>query len=98
MIQKGLFYWIILEAVGFFSSRQVISGMFGVFFHYTWDVPVGPRRNHSSPSPDIFCVAVVVDLSVYCASLFVRRTHDTACFINKSSRIDIFHDENMMCL
>lgn len=61
MIQKGLFYWTILEVVGFFFSRQgdlwndlVYSSI------YIWDAPVGPRRNHSSSLLDIFRVEEVV--------------------------------------
>lgn len=50
-------------------------------------------ESHSSSLSDIFCVAVAVDSMVFRASFLLRRTHDTACFINKSSQI-----KSMSCL
>lgn len=83
-IQKGLFYWTILAAVGFtFPDGDLRDDLVSCSI-YTRDAPVRPRRDYSSLLADIFCVAVAVDILVYCASRFMRGTHDTACFINNS--------------
>lgn len=63
---------------------------------FIWRAPARDWEETTRPLlSDIFCAAVAVDIMVYCASLFSRRTHDTACFINKSNQIDVLPDENL---
>lgn len=94
MIQKGLLQDTV-GGGGNFPDR-VISGMiwciFSIFGGCACERLGG---NYSSSLSAIFRVAVAVDIMVYCASLFLRRTHDTACFINKSIPIDVLPDENL---
>jgi hypothetical protein len=84
-MQKGLFYWTLLEVVGFCSPNKRTSGMIWCILPFIFGMLLWDREgNHSSSLLDIFRVGEVVDILVYCASLFTRRTHDTACFINNS--------------
>lgn len=63
---------------------------------FIWRAPARDWEEATRPLlSDKFCAAVAVYIMVYCASLFSRRTHDTACFINKSHQIGVLPDENI---
>lgn len=80
-------------------SRRGVSGMI-LFISFIWRAPARDWEETSHPLlSDIFRAAVAVDIMDHCASLFSRRIHDTACFINQSNQIDVLPDENIeLCL
>lgn len=96
MIQKGL----LQDIVGWWEFPRhgdIWNDLVYIFHLPGKGVCSGERLggNYSSSSSAIFRVAVAVDIMVYCASLILRRTHDTACFINKSIPADFLPDENL---